>query len=148
MTIDELARESGVKISTIIKNISSIKGASQNSDGEYVFESGTRYPFDSSRYPKKTKEDRIIIMLRATHRFRYVDEVIVGCSHETFAQIVDHLLKEELIVVSNDNPYGMNKYITTMKCDEFLERFKKKRIRFLTENIGLLLGGFCSAMVD
>ena len=142
MTIKELADYSELTERTVKKKIDSIKGVTKNENGEYIIPDGSRYPYDAHRYKFKDRGKRIKALLDATHKYRYVDHEILRMPENSFNQMVNELVTCQYLQSNgSENPYGVNRYDTTIQYEENSDKE-------ILNKIASLAGHFAGALAD
>ena len=140
MTIQDLAKNSGVKEKTIITRLGELPGVTKDGD-EFVIPDGSRWFFDLHRYKLGDRQKRMDALLAATSRFRYVDAKMLNMPQNSFDTMLNELTDAGLLQPNgSDNPYGANRYDTTMKYDQIKDKESKERIRSITEIVSSVVG--------
>ncbi len=133
MTIEELAAYSNISVDTVKRNLNRIAGVSKE-DSEIP--DGSRYPYNLGNSKLKTHEKRCYAMLEATFHYRYIDEKMLGLPRDSFEQHVQDLVALNYLKLNgNDNPYGLNKYNTTLEYANLRRENKYQRARAISSII-------------
>ena len=143
MTLSEFSTYSNISEKAILKRLFDIKGC-RLIDGELTFPSGTRYPCDKNL---KISEpfDRYYAILFAISRERYIDNVYLKISKETFKNMLSELVEYGYIKsIEVENTFGANGYCLTMAGTEKLQSNKNKLVKELAK----LLGTFTGAVLE
>lgn len=146
MTISELANISEVAERTIRKNITDIKGVN-TLEPEITFIPGTRYKYNVRGTKLSTTEKRRLTLLMATSSMRYIDENMLHMSNESFNMMLEESLAFGLIKENGtNNPYGANKYDTTLKYTQFIQANKGKKYEEISRCLAIFMATFMNSL--
>ena len=146
MTIEEFLIISDVKESTIHKRKKEIPGLTYI-NGEYKIIDGTRYPYNLGNSKLKEQEDKILALLKATSRNRYIDHKMLKLQKKQFERLLNELERNGYIEENGtNNPFGANAYDLTFKGAELVQLSRNKALRTLSEIAGRFAGGFAAAV--
>ena len=85
--------------------------------------------------------DKIYVLLRATSEEKYIDEVMLKTSKNSFKLIIDELCEKNLLRNNNNADLnGANAYNTTIEGEMFLHNKKSKVIQSIMETLGSFTG--------
>ena len=128
MTVDELARISGVTENTVIKNRDRIKGYKQTLTDDYFFTPGTRYPFSLGFHKVETYADKLYVLLKALNNYKYISHEELRLEESQFNSMLNHCLSNGYIEPNHtNNPYGANGYDITNAGSEFYKKLKNAK---------------------
>ena len=137
MTIEEVARNSNVKVKTVKNKIESIKGITVD------IIPGTRYPYNLGSTSLKTREDKEVALMTATCRSRYIDNEMLNMEQESFACLISELCTKGLLQENGtNNPYGANAYDVTIDAGSFLRAKKQEKINMIASAVGSIFGAY------
>ena len=118
MTIEEFLIISDVKESTIHKRRNEIPGLTYI-NGEYEIIEGTRYPYNLGNSKLKEQSDKILALLKATSRNRYIDHKKLKLQKKQFERLLNELERNSYIEENGTNkPCAANAYDLTFKGAE------------------------------
>lgn len=128
MTIQDLADISCVKLKTAKSQLKNVPGIS--SDGEIP--AGSRLPYDVHRYRFNNISKRRDALLQATYHYRYVDHHMLAMEENPFNEMVKELVEAEFLRENgSNNPYGANRYDTTLAYEDIGMMKMAKRIAII-----------------
>ena len=132
ITLEEFAKNSGVKEKTIKKNYKMIPGIAKNGD-EYLVLSGTRYPYNLRGNKLKDASSRCYVALKAISEYRYISHKELRVEESQFQDILKELERAGYIRKNRlSNRYGANGYDGTLSGAELLEKGRSSAIRILS----------------
>ena len=88
ISVEEFAIRCNLKKNTIINNIEKIYGTIKIGNN-YLISDTARYPFNVRNNFLKTRMDKIYVLLRATSEEKYIDEVMLKTSKNSFKLIIE-----------------------------------------------------------
>ena len=148
MTVSELAAVSHVKEKTVIRNTNKIAGVLTDDNGIVVFPSGSRYPFNLRGNKLDTAGKRRLALLDATYHYQYIDHDILHMTKESFSTMVNELLRVGYLQENgSDNPYGVNKYDTTMRYEQLRELPRSTQMKRIAAELAVIAGHFVGAVI-
>ena len=140
ISVEEFAIRCNLKKNTIINNIEKIYGTIKIGNN-YLISDTARYPFNVRNNFLKTRMDKIYVLLRATSEEKYIDEVMLKTSKNSFKLIIDELCEKNLLRNNNNADLnGANAYNTTIEGKMFLHNKKSKVIQSIMETLGSFTG--------
>lgn len=148
MTISELAAVSHVKEKTVIRNTNKIAGVLTDDNGIVVFPCGSRYPFNLRGNKLDTAGKRRLALLDATYRYQYIDHDMLHMTMESFSTMVNELLRVGYLQENGSgNPYGVNKYDTTIRYEQLRELPKSTQAKRIADDLASIAGHFVGAVI-
>ena len=140
ISVEEFASRYNLKKDTIIKNIGKIYGTVQIGNN-YLIPDTARYPFNVRNNSLKRRADKIYVLMRATSEEKYIDEVMLKISKNSFKVMIDELCEKNLLRNNNNADLnGANAYNTTIEGEKFLNNKKSKIIEYIIELFGTFTG--------
>ena len=140
ISIEKFADNNNVSVDVVIKNFGLIQGAYKE-NGVYMIPESSRYPYFLHNDKIETREDKVLVILRAINKYKYVDEDTVKLPKYSFDIIVKELLENGYLVVNGcDNPYGLNRYDPTNRTTEILKRRREQAIKEIANIAGTTVG--------
>lgn len=147
INMEEFAKKSGVKESTIKKRYKDIPGISKEGSS-FTILSGTRYPCDKRRINPKDSGNRRYLLLRTISDYRYISHEHLMLEEKQFNDMLAELLQAGLIKKNGlCNSFGANAFDCTAKGDDLLKKQKNDVIHYLTLLGAEALGTFAGAMI-
>ena len=139
MTIEDLARQSGLKVSTVERELNKVKGIER--DGKkYIIPEGSRFPYKRGNLKLDNQGKRQYAFLKATSSYRYIDHEMLDMPKNSFDAMIQDLLKAGLIVCNgSSNTWGGNKYDTTLSYENLKKDNVKKRVDAFVKGIELVV---------
>ena len=132
ISMEEFAKTSGVKESTIKKRYQDIPGITKEGIS-FTILSGTRYPCDKRRIKPKDSGDRRYLLLRTISDYRYISHEHLMLEEKQFDEMLAEFLQAGLIKKNGlCNSFGANAYDCTARGDAVLKKQKSDAIRELT----------------
>ena len=142
MTIEEFLIISDVKERTIHKHKNDIPGLTYI-NGKYKIIDGTRYPYNLGNSKLKDQSDKILALLKATSRNRYIDHRKLKLQKKQFERLLNELERNSYIEENGtNNPYGANAYDLTFEGTQLMNLSKNAAVKKLSELAGRFAGGF------
>ena len=145
ISMEEFAKKSGIKESTIKKRYKDIPGIAKEGSS-FTILSGTRYPCDKRRIKPKDSGDRRYLLLRTISDYRYISHEHLMLEEKQFIDMLEEFLQAGLIKKNGlCNSFGANAFDCTVKGDALLKKQKKDVIHYLTLLGAEALGTFAGA---
>ena len=139
MTIEELAKYSGISEKQIRKRYKEIAGYEEK-DGEISFPAGTRYMYNLRRTRLDTMGEKCDTLLKATYENKFIDHEKLKMEQTSFDSLIAELVHEGYLRENGTkNLFGANRYDTTVKYDkELKDKSKEKRLKIIEHVIASL----------
>ena len=146
MTVSDLAAVSYVKEKTVIRNANKIPGVITGKNGKVAFPNGSRYPYNLRSNKLDTAGKKRLALLDATYHYMFVDHTMLHMTSTSFNTMIAELLQVGYLQENGSgNPYGANRYDTTIRYENIRALSRNAQVKEIAYDVASFAGHFCGA---
>ena len=146
MTVSDLAAVSHVKEKAVIRNANRIPGAIAGKKGEAIFPDGSRYPYNLRSNKLDTAGKKRLALLDATYHYMFIDHIMLHMTSASFNTMIAELLQVGYLQENGSgNPYGANRYDTTIRYENIRALSRNAQVKEIAYDVASFAGHFCGA---
>ena len=146
MTVSDLAAVSYVKEKTVIRNANKIPGVITGKNGKVAFPNGSRYPYNLRSNKLDTAGKKRLALLDATYHYMFIDHIMLHMTSASFNTMIAELLQVGYLQENDSgNPYGANRYDTTIRYENIRALSRNAQVKEIAYDVASFAGHFCGA---